>query len=116
MVLRNIFFDTGKFDLKGQSLVELKKLLNLLNENPEINIEIRGHTDNTGGEEFNMQLSQNRARAVFDFLVAEGISRDRLRYKGYGFSEPLSDNESEEGRQRNRRTEIKILDTGQGKN
>jgi outer membrane protein OmpA-like peptidoglycan-associated protein len=112
--LRNIFFDTGKFDLKNQSLVELKKLLYLLNENPEINIEIRGHTDNIGGEDFNMKLSRDRARAVYDYLIANGISHDRLQYSGYGFSQPLSNNESEEGRQENRRTEIMILDAGNG--
>ncbi len=112
MVLRNIFFDTGKYDLKNQSVVELKKLLYLLNENPEIDIEIRGYTDNIGSEDFNIQLSQNRARAVFDYLIANGINRQRLQYKGYGFSDPLADNETEEGRQENRRTEIKILETG----
>jgi len=109
MVLRNIFFETAKSELKPESKVELEKLIEFLNSNPKIVIEISGHTDNIGSEDFNQQLSSNRAKAVFDYLIQNKIESSRLTYKGYGFLQPLQSNETEEGRSQNRRTEIKIL-------
>lgn len=108
VILRNIFFDTGNFDLKPESVSELKKLLEFMEYNPALNIEIGGHTDNVGGETYNLKLSENRAKAVFDFLTGQGIEPARLTYKGFGYSEPIATNDTEEGRAKNRRTEIRI--------
>lgn len=112
MVLRNIFFDSGEYTLKDESLVELQKLLAFLRTNPEIEIEIGGHTDDVGTEEFNKLLSENRAKSVFTYLVENGIDSERLHFEGYGYAVPVSQNKSEEGRAKNRRTEIKILAAG----
>ncbi|NQV03656.1 MAG: OmpA family protein, partial [Bacteroidia bacterium] len=109
VVLKNIFFDTDKYDLKPISYIELEKLLQLLKTNPSIKIEISGHTDIRGSEEHNLELSKNRAKAVLEFLVNNGISYDRLTYDGYGFSMPIDTNETEEGRANNRRTEFRIV-------
>ncbi|MCF8364739.1 MAG: OmpA family protein, partial [Bacteroidales bacterium] len=92
MVLRNIFFDVGDFSLKDESLVELDKLLEFLGGNSKISIEIQGHTDNIGTELFNQELSENRAMAVYNYLVNSGIDRSRLQYKGFGYSKPLFEN------------------------
>jgi len=110
IVLRNIFFDSEKFELKDQSLAELEKLVEFLNFNTQLKIEIQGHTDNVGSESFNYTLSENRAMAVFNYLIKNGIDANRLQYKGFGFSQPISENLTETGRALNRRTEIKILE------
>lgn len=107
-VLRNIFFDTDKYDLKKESYAELGNLIQLLNTNPKMKIEISGHTDNQGSKSHNQVLSENRAKAVYDYLVAHGISASRLTYKGYGDTKPIDDNATEQGRANNRRTEVKI--------
>ena len=109
VVLRNIFFDTDKYDLKPISYIELQKLLQLLQTNPALRIEISGHTDIVGSEEHNLELSGNRAKAVFDYLVTNGISPDRMTYAGYGFSNPIDTNNTDEGRANNRRTEFRII-------
>jgi outer membrane protein OmpA-like peptidoglycan-associated protein len=109
IVLKNIFFDTDKSDLKPESEVELKNLLTLLHENPKMKIEISGHTDNVGSKEHNIILSQNRAKAVYDYLINKGIKANRMSYKGYGYNRPISTNDTEEGRTLNRRTEFKIV-------
>ncbi len=109
VVLRNIFFDTGKSELRVESTSELLRLVKLLNENPTLKIEISGHTDNVGDAKINQTLSEIRALSVLNFLVANGISKSRLASKGYGSSQPLDSNDSEAGRQNNRRTEFKIL-------
>jgi outer membrane protein OmpA-like peptidoglycan-associated protein len=109
IVLKNIFFDTDKSDLKPESEVELKNMLLLLQENPKMKIEISGHTDNIGSKEHNIILSQNRAKAVYDYLINKGIKANRMSYKGYGFNRPISTNDTEEGRTQNRRTEFKIV-------
>ncbi len=108
-VLNNIFFDTDQYSLDELSQVELAKLNEFLILNPEIRIMICGHTDAVGTEEYNQTLSENRAGAVYSFLVNAGISPERLQFKGFGKSQPVSDNESEKGRAENRRTEILIL-------
>ena len=110
IVLRNVFYATDSFNLKSESRVELNKLYQFLVNNSGLKIEISGHTDNVGYEEYNMELSEKRARSVYDYLVEKGIDPERLSYKGYGESEPVATNETEEGRAQNRRTEIKILD------
>ncbi|MFD0749760.1 OmpA family protein [Mucilaginibacter calamicampi] len=109
VVLRNIFFDTNKFDLKAESRSELQELVNFLAYNPSIKIEISGHTDNVGNDELNQILSENRAKAVYEFLISSKVDAARLQFKGYGKSQPISPNDSEESRSKNRRTEFKIV-------
>ena len=109
IILNNIFFETDMYSLDELSLVELDKLFSFLLRNPDIRILICGHTDNVGSEEYNQVLSENRAGAVYGYLVNAGIYPERLEFKGFGKSQPVSDNETEEGRAMNRRTEIVIL-------
>ena len=108
VVLRNIFFETDKYDLKNESKVELDKLTNLLKKNPLLKIEISGHTDNVGNEKYNLTLSENRARIVSEYLTTNGIAKTRLSFKGYGMSKAVDNNNTEEGRANNRRTEFKV--------
>jgi outer membrane protein OmpA-like peptidoglycan-associated protein/Tol biopolymer transport system component len=108
-VLNNIFFETDEFSLDERSLVELEKLHALLESNPGIRILIGGHTDNVGSKEYNQELSEKRAEAVYAYLLEAGIDPGRLEYAGYGKSRPVSENLTEEGRALNRRTEIHIL-------
>ena len=110
MVLNNIFFDYGKFDLKSESISELEKVGKFLSDNPNIKIEISGHTDNVGTEESNRVLSEKRAGSVSDYLVSKGIVKTRIKSIGYGSKKPLVDNDSESNRQINRRIEFRILD------
>lgn len=109
VVLKNIFFDVNRFELKESSYAELNKLSALLKAQPQIRIEVSGHTDNTGDKKANQILSENRARSVVDFLVSKGIPAGRLTYKGYGDARPIAGNDSESGRAQNRRTEFMIL-------
>ena len=111
VILNNIFFDTNKFNLLPQSKVELQELINFLTINLQTSIEIGGHTDNIGDEKLNLNLSENRAKTVFNYLVANKITPSRLSFKGYGKSKPVADNTTEEGRKNNRRTEFKITKT-----
>lgn len=108
VTLRNVFFDFDRAELKPESFVELDKLVDYLRSN-ELRIEIGGHTDDQGTDEYNDRLSENRAKAVYDYLVNKGIPADRLRYKGYGKRMPVADNTTEAGRAANRRTEFKIV-------
>ena len=107
--MKNVFFETKKADLKNESLVELNKLKLLLQENPSMRIEIRGHTDNVGSDADNQILSERRAKAVRDFLATNGIATDRLTFKGFGKTQPIDSNDTEGGRAANRRTEFVIL-------
>ncbi|MDB5134334.1 MAG: OmpA family protein [Mucilaginibacter sp.] len=109
VILKNIFFDTNKFDIKDESKPELKKLMDFLNLNPTVHIEVSGHTDNVGSDQFNQTLSENRAKAVYQYLIANGISAGRLVFKGYGETQPIASNDTDEDRSRNRRTEFKII-------
>lgn len=108
-VLDNIFFDTDEYSLSELSTVELYKLNAFLIINPEVEILICGHTDDVGSADYNQTLSERRAKAVYSFLVELGIDPARLKYQGFGKSQPVSDNDTEEGRAENRRTEILIL-------
>lgn len=110
VVLKNIFFDFDKTDLKPESEVELHKLIDMLNKNPKMKIEISGHTDNKGTADYNQKLSENRSKAVYNYLVDKGIDKNRLSYKGYGLSKPIDTNDTEEGRANNRRTEFKVIE------
>lgn len=109
MELKNVFFETAKFDLKPQSKAELDKVVAFLNKNKTISGELSGHTDNVGDKKMNQVLSQNRAKAVYDYLVKNGIDSKRLTYKGYGDTKPKVLNDTDEHRQMNRRTEFKVL-------
>lgn len=109
VVLNNIFFEVNRYELESQSIAELNRVVELLNDNPGIKILIGGHTDNTGKAADNLTLSNNRAKAVIDYLIGKGIDASRLQYKGFGASRPVKDNTTEEGRAANRRTELTIL-------
>lgn len=108
VTLKNVFFDFDKAELKPESYVELDKLVDYLRTN-NIRIEIGGHTDDQGTDEYNDRLSESRAKSVYDYLVSKGIPAARLQYKGYGKRVPVADNSTEEGRAANRRTEFKII-------
>jgi len=108
IVLKNIFFDVNKTELRPESQLELDKVVQLLKENPGLKIQIEGHTDNAGKPADNLQLSNNRAAAVVTYIKGKGIAAARLVAKGFGETKPVSDNGTEEGRARNRRTELKI--------
>lgn len=109
IALRNVFFETGRWEIVKGSEYELNKVAELLNQNPTLRIELGGHTDNVGRPEANQKLSEQRAKAVYDYLISKGIATNRLTYKGYGETQPVATNDTEEGRSENRRTEIKVL-------
>ena len=107
--LKNVFFETAKFDLKPESKVELDKLVNFLTLNKTLRIELDGHTDNVGDKKSNQLLSQNRAKAVYDYLIAHGIDAKRLAYKGFGDTRPKVKNDTDANRAVNRRTEFRVI-------
>lgn len=109
IVLRNIFFDFDKATLRPESTNELERLTKLLTDVPTLKIEISGHTDNKGSAQYNQTLSESRSKSVVEYLISKGIAKERLEYKGYGLTQPIAPNDSDEGRQLNRRTEFKIL-------
>jgi outer membrane protein OmpA-like peptidoglycan-associated protein len=108
-ILQNIFFDVDKYDLKDKSITELQKVLKFLEDNPQTRVEISGHTDNSGSAVYNQQLSLKRAQSVYNFLISNGLSAKRLSTKGYGSDHPIADNNTEDGRQKNRRIEFKLI-------
>ena len=110
IVLKNIFFDFDRATLQQTSFPELANVIRLMTEYPTLVIEISGHTDNRGAAAYNQVLSENRARTVVNYLVANGIPASRLRYAGYGLTRPIADNNTDEGRALNRRVEFKILE------
>jgi len=109
IVLRNVFFDVNKSTLRPESVQELDRLADILKDNPALKIEISGHTDSDGNDDANMKLSNDRAKAVVDYLVAKGINAGRLTWKGYGETMPMAPNDTPENKQQNRRTEFKVL-------
>jgi outer membrane protein OmpA-like peptidoglycan-associated protein/tetratricopeptide (TPR) repeat protein len=110
VVLNNILFETGKSILTSGSSAEIDRLYNILIDNPLMKIEISGHTDKTGSEPINFKLSENRAKAVVEYLVQKGIDRSRMEFKGFGSLQPIADNATSQGRAKNRRVEFKILE------
>ncbi len=108
--LSNTLFAFDRFNLTDEAIVELNKVAAWLNENPELHIEISGHTDSVGTDVYNLRLSESRAKSVHNYLLEQGVSVSRLSYKGYGESEPIADNSTAEGRRQNRRVELKIID------
>ncbi|MFY7899128.1 MAG: OmpA family protein, partial [Chitinophagaceae bacterium] len=110
ITFKNVLFETNAYQLKDSTIVELDKLAQLLTENPSVQIEIIGHTDNTGDTNANLILSTKRAKSITDYLIKKGIDAKRLRYKGLGASSPIADNTTEAGKATNRRTEFIIIE------
>lgn len=109
-ILRNIFFKFDSFDFLAQSYVELNQMVAFIKGSNGIKFEIGGHTDNVGEDSYNQQLSEKRAKAVFDYLVSHGVDASQLSFKGYGETSPIGDNSTAEGRENNRRTELKVVE------
>lgn len=110
VVMENIFFEFDKSIILPQSFVELHNLISLLSKYPTMKIELSGHTDNKGSDRYNQNLSHSRVKAVYDYLVSQGISPKRLQYSSYGATQPIADNKTDQGRSKNRRVEFKILE------
>jgi outer membrane protein OmpA-like peptidoglycan-associated protein len=109
IVLKNIFFDFNQYSLKEESQVELDKIVQLMKDNPTLRIQINGHTDNIGKPADNLRLSENRAQEVVKYLTEKGVQSQRLSFKGFGATQPVADNTTEENRALNRRTEMKVV-------
>jgi outer membrane protein OmpA-like peptidoglycan-associated protein len=107
--LNNVFFDFDKWNLRPESYLELDRVVSLLKENPAIEIEMSAHTDSRGSDEYNLKLSDNRARSVMDYILSKGIAPNRIISQGYGETKPVVPNDTDENRQLNRRVEFKIL-------
>lgn len=110
VVLKNVFFETAKYDLKDQSRIELDKLVAFMKTNETLKIELSGHTDNVGDKKSNQLLSENRAKAVLDYVVSKGVAAERMTTKGYGDTMPIASNDTPDGRAENRRTEFKVVE------
>ncbi|MDA3883165.1 MAG: OmpA family protein [Bacteroidales bacterium] len=108
VILKNVFFDVDSDKLKPESKTELDMIVRFMNQNPTISFEIGGHTDNTGSDARNRELSTERAQAVYNYLIQKGIDANRLAYKGYADTKPVVDNSTKENRAQNRRTELVI--------
>jgi len=102
-----VLFDFAKYDIQPEAYSLLDEAVSVLKKNPEIVVEIQGHTDNIGSGAYNQKLSENRAKAIVDYLVDHGIASYRLTAKGYGFTQPVASNDTEEGRAKNRRVELR---------
>lgn len=111
VVLQEVYFDVDSYELLPQSYNELTKLISLLNANPDMKIELRGHTDNSGTREKNRRLSENRAKSVYDYITSRGIAPERLTTKGFGSIKPIDTNDTPDGRAHNRRVEYMIIST-----
>ena len=107
--LDNVYFDFGKFTLRPESFKELDELVSYMKYRENDRIEIAGHTDNVGNASDNQKLSENRAEAIRQYLIKKGVAAPRIIAKGYGSTQPIADNSSYDGRQKNRRTEVRIL-------
>lgn len=108
--LKNIFFDTDQYTLRTKSKTELERIIKFLKDNPTIKVSIGGHTDDIGSDVYNKQLSLQRAKSVYAYLVQQGVAEKQLEYKGYGKEKPLVPNDSEANRQINRRIDFTVLD------
>ncbi len=109
IVLKNIFYETDKYQLKETSKAELEKLIDFLKNNKNVRIEISGHTDNSGTVKHNQTLSEKRAKSVYNYLIENEINKYRLESQGYGSSKPVDTNKTKEGKANNRRTEVKVV-------
>jgi outer membrane protein OmpA-like peptidoglycan-associated protein len=108
IVLNNLFFDSNKSKIKKESSVELDKVIKFLKDRPDIIIEVAGYTDNKGDDRSNIKLSEARAKAVMEYLLKKGTNKSRITFKGYGKEDPIASNDTDAGRQLNRRVELKI--------
>ena len=109
IVLKNVFFDTKKTDLRSESITELDNVVRLMNDNPKLKVLISGHTDDVGSPSDNLKLSTGRAVSVVNYLLGKGVNNSRLSFKGFGEANPVADNNTEEGRALNRRTELSVV-------
>jgi outer membrane protein OmpA-like peptidoglycan-associated protein len=107
--LKNIYFDFDKTSLKNESFVELDKVVEFLKQNASVEIEISGHTDNKGSDDYNQNLSQGRSEAVVNYIISQGIDGYRLTAHGYGEAKPIESNDSDDGRANNRRVEFTVM-------
>ncbi|MFI5187448.1 MAG: OmpA family protein, partial [Chitinophagales bacterium] len=107
--LNNVFFDFDKWNLRSESFVELDRVVQLLKDNPAIEIEMSAHTDSYGSDDYNFKLSDNRARSCMEYIISKGIDPGRITSHGYGETMPVAPNDTPENRQLNRRVEFKIL-------
>jgi OmpA-OmpF porin, OOP family len=107
--LKNIYFDFDRATLKKESFVELNKVVEFLKQNSSVEIEIAGHTDGKGSDDYNLNLSQGRSQSVVDYIVSQGIESARLTAHGYGESKPIDSNDTPEGQANNRRVEFTIV-------
>src|SRR5690606_21158521 len=110
-----VFFNTGSAEIKKESYDELDKIATILKKHPQVRALVEGHTDNTGGDDLNMRLSKERAKAVKDYLVSKGVEESRLKSEGYGPTRPIASNDTEAGRAKNRRVVIKTSVFKEGK-
>jgi OOP family OmpA-OmpF porin len=108
-VLTGVTFDTSKWEIKSKYYSILNSVVTILQKNADLNLEIEGHTDNRGAADYNQRLSENRAKAIMDYLIARGISSNRLSARGYGFSKPAASNSTAAGRAQNRRVELRPI-------
>jgi outer membrane protein OmpA-like peptidoglycan-associated protein len=106
--IKNIFFDNGRHYLLPESYLELNKLVKYLIKNPTIEIQIIGHSDNSGIKFKNQKMSELRAREVFEYLIKKGV-QNKLYFKGMGSEQPIADNKTDEGKAKNRRVEFQII-------
>ncbi|MFD1144779.1 OmpA family protein [Larkinella insperata] len=110
VTLNRVYFDQSSYMLRPESYTQLNQLVALLKSRPDVRIEISGHTDNVGDPRLNLALSENRARVIMSYLVANGIAENRLRSKGYGQTQPIAANDTEENKRKNRRVEVRLLE------
>lgn len=110
VTLNNVYFDQSSYLLRPESYVQLNQLVGLLKSRPALRIEIAGHTDNVGDPRLNQALSENRARVITTYLITNGIAENRLRYRGYGQTQPIAANDTEENKRKNRRVEVRLLE------
>jgi len=103
---KSLEFENDKAIIRKRSYGDLESLVNILLLRPDLNINLEGHTDDNGSEEYNLELSRNRVNAIKEFLVANGVSGDRIKLAWFGETKPIADNATEEGREKNRRVEM----------
>src|SRR5262249_11604824 len=113
--MSDVLFDTGSATLKAAAREKLAKISGILLAHPGLNLQIEGHTDSVGGDEFNQQLSERRAESVRDFLAAQAVPASSITAKGFGKTQPVASNDTPEGRQRNRRVELVVNGEAIGK-
>ncbi len=109
-VLENVEFDFNKATIRPSSFPELNQIVEMMKSFPDVVIEISGHTDNVGNDDYNQKLSEKRAKSVKNYIVNKGITAIRLKTIGYGEAKPIADDDTDEGRQKNRRIEVSILE------